>query len=64
MKTSFTTLACPDWTIDRVVDAAVENKYDAIDFRGYLDVVFRADGFQDGPCRHLGTTTRFVDVDA
>ena len=39
MKTSFTTLACPDWTIDRVVDAAVESKYDAIDFRGYLDVV-------------------------
>ena len=39
MKTSFTTLACPDWTIDRVIDVAVENKYDAIDFRGYLDVV-------------------------
>ena len=39
MKTSFTTLACPNWTIDRVIDAAVENKYDAIDFRGYLDVV-------------------------
>ena len=39
MKTSFTTLACPDWTIDRVIDAAVANKYDAIDFRGYLDVV-------------------------
>ena len=35
MKTSFTTLACPDWTIDRVIDAAVESKYDAIDLRGH-----------------------------
>lgn len=39
MKTSYTTLACPGWTIDRIVDAAVDNKYDAIDFRGYLDAV-------------------------
>ena len=27
MKTSFTTLACPDWTVDRVIDAAVESIY-------------------------------------
>ena len=39
MKTSFTTLACPNWTIDRIIDTAVGSKYDAIDFRGYLDVV-------------------------
>ena len=39
MKISYTTLGCPEWTIDRVIDAAVASKYDAIDFRGYLDVV-------------------------
>ena len=35
-KLSFTTLACPAWTIDRVVAAAVANGYGAVDFRGYL----------------------------
>ena len=35
-RLSFTTLACPEWDIARVVAAAVENGYAAIDFRGYL----------------------------
>ena len=39
MKLSYTTLACPAWTIDRVIEFAVASRYDAIDFRGYLDVV-------------------------
>ena len=38
-KIAFTTLACPEWDIAAVVSAAVENDYDAIDFRGYLDCV-------------------------
>lgn len=39
MKLSFTTLACPGWDISKIVDAAVASRYDAIDFRGYLDAV-------------------------
>ena len=39
MKLAFTTLACPAWTVARVVGAAVANRYDAIDFRGCLDAV-------------------------
>ena len=38
-KIAFTTLACPEWDIAAIVSAAVENGYDAIDFRGYLDCV-------------------------
>ena len=32
-RLSFTTLACPDWDIVRIVAAAVDNGYAAIDFR-------------------------------
>ena len=35
-RLSFTSLACPEWDIARIVTAAVENRYAAIDFRGYL----------------------------
>lgn len=35
MKISFTTLACPDWTLRQMLDAARGYGYDGIDFRGY-----------------------------
>ena len=55
MKISYTTLACPEWTIDRVIDAAVASKYDAIDFRGYLDEVEVVDSphFQGAKLRDM-----------
>ncbi|PWU01254.1 MAG: xylose isomerase [Bacteroidetes bacterium] len=31
---SFSTLGCPDWTFPTIVDFAVKNKYDGIEFRG------------------------------
>lgn len=34
MKLSFTTLGCPDWTLGRIIEAAKEYGFDAIDFRG------------------------------
>ena len=39
MKLAYTTLACPAWDVSRIVEAAVANGYDAIDFRGYLDAI-------------------------
>ena len=36
MKISYTTLACPDWPLERIIAAANEYGYDGIDFRGYL----------------------------
>jgi len=33
LKISFTTLGCPDWDLDTIIDRAVEYGYDAVDFR-------------------------------
>lgn len=33
---SFSTLGCPDWNFNRIVDFAVENGYDGIEIRGIL----------------------------
>ncbi len=35
MKLAFTTLACPDWDLDQIIDCAVTNGYEGVDFRGY-----------------------------
>ncbi|HWJ77839.1 MAG TPA: sugar phosphate isomerase/epimerase family protein [Niallia sp.] len=36
MKLAFTTLGCPNWNLDKIIEKAVEYGYDGIDFRGYL----------------------------
>ena len=55
---SFSTLACPAWTVDRIVGAAVASGYRAIDFRGYLGDVelpdspaFRGDALKETAAR-------------
>jgi sugar phosphate isomerase/epimerase len=37
MKLSFTTLGCPNWTLEQKEDTAAEMGYDAVDFRGLLE---------------------------
>jgi len=37
MKLSFTTLGCPNWTMDEIIDRAAQYGFDAIDFRGVGD---------------------------
>ncbi len=34
MKIAFTTLACPDWTLEQIISAAKTYGYDGVDFRG------------------------------
>lgn len=34
MKLAFSTLGCPDWTLDQVIECAKENGYEAIEIRG------------------------------
>lgn len=34
MKLSFTTLGCPEWSLDKIISSATEYGFDAIDFRG------------------------------
>lgn len=37
MKLAFTTLGCPDWTLQQIVENAAEIGFDAVDFRGLLE---------------------------
>jgi len=34
MKISFSTLACPDWNLDKIIKFAVDNSYDGVELRG------------------------------
>lgn len=36
MKLAFTTLGCPKWDLDTILEKAVASGYDGVDFRGYL----------------------------
>ncbi len=60
MKLSCTTLGCPAWDIARIVEAAVASRYDAIDFRGYLDCVEVVDSphFRGGSLREIAARVR------
>lgn len=60
MKLSYSTLGCPNWTIGQIVNAAVANKYDAIDFRGYLDTVEIIDSphFSGEPLREIARNVK------
>jgi len=39
MKLSFSTLSCPTWSLHQMIDAATENGYTGIDFRGIDDEI-------------------------
>lgn len=36
MKIAFSTLGCPEWTLDEIIAAAKRDQYDGIEFRGLL----------------------------
>ena len=36
MKLSFSTLGCPDWSFDKIIDFARDNQYSGIEVRGIL----------------------------
>jgi len=36
MKIAFSTLGCPEWTLDEIIAAAKRDEYDGIEFRGLL----------------------------
>ncbi len=39
IRLSFTTLGCPNWTLQQIVEAAARLGYDGVDFRGLLDEI-------------------------
>lgn len=59
MKLSFTTLGCPDWSLETIVSKAAECGFDGVDFRGTdqgLDVTLQ-DQFRSGNA----ATKRLID---
>jgi len=36
MKLGFSTLGCPEWSVDLIIEKAVEYGFDGVEFRGYL----------------------------
>jgi hypothetical protein len=36
LKLSFSTLGCPDWSFDKIIDFARDNQYSGIEVRGIL----------------------------
>jgi sugar phosphate isomerase/epimerase len=52
MKLGFSTLGCPDWGIDEIIDAARSSGYDGVELRHYqgsLDLPKVLGGFPGGP---------------
>ena len=59
MKLSFTTLACPDWSLETIVKQAAESGFDGVDFRGTdqgIDVTLQ-DQFRSG----IAATRRLIE---
>jgi sugar phosphate isomerase/epimerase len=61
MKLSFTTLGCPNWDLDTILQQAAAMGYDGVDFRGYLGEleVYRLPEFST---RATETARRFQDA--
>ncbi|MBC8102965.1 MAG: sugar phosphate isomerase/epimerase [Cytophagales bacterium] len=59
---AFSTLGCPSWDLDRILAAAVEYGYDAIELRGYLSEVDLSKAAPFARERRAETRTRFADA--
>lgn len=59
---AFSTLGCPAWDLDRILSAATEYGYDAVELRGYLNQMDLplADPFT--PANRAETRQRFADA--
>jgi sugar phosphate isomerase/epimerase len=52
MKLAFSTLGCPNWNLDQIIDAARQHGYDGVELRFYqgsLDLVAALASFPGGP---------------
>lgn len=56
---AFSTLGCPDWNIDRVLAAAKEYGYNAVELRGYLDTMDLPMAEPFVPANRRATLARF-----
>jgi sugar phosphate isomerase/epimerase len=59
---AFSTLGCPNWDLDQILTAAVENGYDAIELRGYLADIDLPLAEPFRPENRAETRRRFADA--
>jgi sugar phosphate isomerase/epimerase len=59
---AFSTLGCPSWDLDRILTAAGEYGYDAVELRGYLDSMDLPLAEPFTPERRAETRKRFADA--
>ena len=59
---AFSTLGCPGWDLDRILSAAKEYGYDAVELRGYLESMDLPLAEPFTPERRAETRKRFEDA--
>lgn len=62
MKLAFSTLGCPEWTFDQILDAAQRLGYDGIEFRGILDQLDLVNVPEFSPAQIAATRKRLDDA--
>ena len=59
---AFSTLGCPSWDIERILTAARESDYDAVELRGYQDSMDLPTAEPFAPARRSEVRLRFADA--
>jgi sugar phosphate isomerase/epimerase len=63
-KPAFSTVACPDWTLQRVLDAASAWGYDGVELRTFGHGGGGTDGFASDPGLTAGSKARYLAAEA
>lgn len=63
-KPAFSTVACPDWTLQRVLNAAADWGYTGVELRSFGHGGGGTDGFASDPGLTAGSKARYLAADA
>lgn len=63
-KPAFSTVACPDWTLERVLNAAAQWGYDGVELRSFGHGGGGAEGFASEPGLTAGSKARYLAAEA
>lgn len=62
MKIAFSTLGCPEWTLDEIIAAAQRDRFDGVEFRGLLSEIDLVNAPEFSPARVAETRARLQDA--
>ncbi len=62
MKIAFSTLGCPDWTLDQILACAEDNGYEGLELRGLQRELFLPKAPALAPSERAGVRRRFEDI--